>query len=394
MDRCDQLLAGLLRSDWDPHAPASTAAWSEADWSGVVEAALGHGVGALACRAIAHLAADQVPAGCRDAAAVYLERSHEQGRMQVACLHDLFDALSTAGVPALAFKGPVLGQLAHASATIRPARDLDLLVRRRDMTRCVAALAHLGYALGETLPPAVMELYFDTYGQAILHAAGRTPVEPHFSFAPRALAVDLDMEALWQRAGTVPLAGRDVPTLSVADTMLAACLHGSKEKWWRLLWVADIAALVRRQPDLDWEALMREARGAGVLRMVLLGLALAQDIFATPLPAEVAGAIARDAACARLAQQSREHLFGSSRTVGSVNRLSRYHFRARERASDRARYVLRMLTTPGVDHYRMVTLPRPLAGGYVAIRLVHDYVLRPAWLLAKRRGRWREAPSP
>ncbi|MCC6198406.1 MAG: nucleotidyltransferase family protein, partial [Burkholderiales bacterium] len=278
--------------------------------------------------------------------------------------------------------------------TIRPSRDLDVLVHRADMRRCIDALAPLGYACGETLPPAVMELYFDTYGQAILHAAERTPVEPHFIFAPRALAVDLDMDALWQRAAPVAFDGRLVPSLSLTDTLLAACLHGSKEKWWRLLWVADVAALVHRHTTVDWDALLGQARTSGVLRMLLLGLALAQDLFASKLPGEVQAAIARDRECARLVLRSCAHLFDSAHGVGSVNNLSRYHLRARERFADRARYVLRVLTTPGVNHYRMVTLPRPLTGGYVAIKLVHDYILRPAWHLAKRNSRRQEAALP
>ncbi|MCC6198185.1 MAG: nucleotidyltransferase family protein, partial [Burkholderiales bacterium] len=130
MDRCDALLVDLVRRDWDPRAPVSAAGWTEADWSRVIESALAHGVAGLVCRAVASLPAGQIPADLRNAATVYLARADAQGRAHVACLFDIFDALDAAAVPALAFKGPALGQIAYGSATIRPSRDLDVLVHR------------------------------------------------------------------------------------------------------------------------------------------------------------------------------------------------------------------------------------------------------------------------
>ncbi|MCC6198222.1 MAG: nucleotidyltransferase family protein, partial [Burkholderiales bacterium] len=129
-DRADALLLHLLRQDWDPRAPVSVAGWTEADWSSVIESALAHGVAGLVCRSIASHPESLAPPDIRAAASSYLARASEQGRVQVACLFDVFDALDAAAVPALAFKGPALGQIAYGSATIRPSRDLDVLVHR------------------------------------------------------------------------------------------------------------------------------------------------------------------------------------------------------------------------------------------------------------------------
>jgi hypothetical protein len=270
--------------------------------------------------------------------------------------------------------------------TIRPSQDIDVLVRRQDMDRAVAALRRLGYQRGEVLSPRMWATYYDANGQVILFADGRTPVEPHCAFSPWALSVNLEMNGLWDRAAPLDLGGRAVMSLSPEDTVLVACLHGCKDKWWRLLWVADIAALVHRRPALDWTALMERAEAAGIRRMALLGLALARDLFSTALPVEVSSAIERDRTCRWLVQRSKDHLFGPADALGSVHRVSRYHLRSRERLGDRVRYVWRTMTTPGLNHYRMVRLPDALFHGYVAVKLVHDYVLLPVWNLGK--GRW------
>jgi hypothetical protein len=324
---------------------------------------------------------------------VYAASADAKGATLVAQLLEILDVLAADGVPALPFKGPVLGMLAHASATIRPSWDIDVLVHRPDMDRALAALRRLGYRLGESLSPRVLAAHYDDNGEVVLFAEGRTPVEPHCAFSPKAMDMNLDMDGLWSRASPLELAGRVVLTLSPEDTLLITCLHGCKGKWCRLLWVADVAAFVQRHPALDWTALMERAEEAGVRRMLLLGLALAQDLFASSLPAGVSSAIARDRMCRWLVQQSKFLLFGPLADPGSVTRVSRYHLRSRERIGDRVRYLWRSVTTPRVIHYQMVRLPDSLFFGYVVVKLVHDYLLLPLWNLGKGRW-WRRTRNP
>jgi hypothetical protein len=389
----DSSLLRLLQWDWVPPTAGPWIGADEAEWAEIVRKALDHGVAGLACRALARLPAGAAPADLTEAAVLHLASVHVQGAKLVAQLTDVAAALTDHDIPVLSFKGPVLGMLAHDSATVRLCRDLDVLVHRRDMGRSIATLGARGFRFGEHFTPRIMEGYIDTYGQVGLHADGRVPVDVHCAFAPRSLALNVDMKGLWKRARPVQIAGRSILTLSPEDTLLVACLHGTKEKWWRLLWVADVAALVQRHPDLDWGALMVRAEAYGVRRMVALGLALAQDLFASQLPDVVTRALADDRSCARLVAESKVHLFASAAAIGSVNHASRYHLQARERMSDRLRYLWRVITTPGVNHFRMVSLPGSLFSGYVVIKLVHDYVLLPLWGIGKGRA-WRRSRKP
>jgi hypothetical protein len=382
----DDRLLRLIRRTWDPSPLTPATLSSEVEWTTMVEKALHHGVAELLCRSLRDLPAAEIPEDLLDAAGTFLENAEARGSVLVAQLFDILDVLAAEGIPALPFKGPALGVLAHGSATIRPSRDIDILVRKSDMDRTVTALGRLGYRLGESLSPRIMAACYESYGQDILFATGRTAVEPHWAFVPSALAVDVDMNDIWSRASPLGIAGRVVHSLSLEDMLLMACLHGSKEKWWRLLWVADVAALIRRHPALDWNALMERAERAGIGRMLLLGLALAEDLFSSALPAAVSSAIRRDPTCLRLVQQSKQHLFAPGAPEGSFQHVSRYHLRARERIGDRVRYVWRTITTPRFNHYRMVKLPDSLLFGYVLVKLVHDYLHLPLWLLGK--GRW------
>jgi hypothetical protein len=389
----DHFLLCLLRRDWDPTVSPWATTDQAPDWTTIVEMALRHGVAGIVCRSLVRSPPADVPEDIVDAAGVYLAETDALGTTRVTQLFDILDELAADGMPALPFKGPVLGRLAHASATIRPSLDIDVLVHRKDMDRAVAALRRLGYRDGEGLSPRMLAAYYDYNGQIPLSCEERTPVDLHWAFAPKALDVNLDMNGLWNRASPTDVAGRRVLTLSPEDTLLIACLHGCKDKWWRLLWVTDVAAFLHRHPNLDWTAMLDRAEVAGVRRIFLLGLALARDLFSSPLPNVISSAIDHDAMCLRLVDESKSYLFGSVADVGTQNHVSRYHLNSRERIGDRVRYVWRTVTTPRVIHFRMVRLPDRLFFGYVAIKIVHDYLLLPIWNLGKGRW-WRRTRDP
>jgi len=387
------LLLRLLRADWDPEPASAIPIAPDADWADVVRIALHHGVAGLLCRSLRRLPAGLVPDDVLDAAEAFLEKAEAQGAACAAQLFEVLAALADGGIPVLAYKGPALGTLAHASPNIRPSRDIDVLVHKEDMGAAVAALCESGYRLGEILSPGVMRACFESYGQEILFADGRLPVEPHWAFGPSTLAIDLDMAPFWARAVALEINGREAPTLSPEDTLFTACLHGGKEKWWRLLWVADVAALIARRPHLDWTAVAARAESSGTRRLLLLGLALAGGLFSSRLPRALSEAIARDPSCTRLVAASKSYLFACNSDTGTVRHLSVYHLRSKDSLGDRIRYVWRTVTTPHAAHYRMVRLPDALVGGYVPLKLAHDYVALPLWRLRQASPFRRKAPA-
>jgi hypothetical protein len=385
VEPADRHLVELVRADWDAAWRPSPVDEHGIDWTEVVRRAIDRGVAAVLCRSLQR-SLPGTPDEIVDAAHQYLERAQARAAALVAQTLDAVHVLQRAGISAIPFKGVTLSLAAHGSAAMRESRDIDVLVPVADMPAAVEALATLGYAQTEIFPPRIMRACYRSYGQDILFAEGRVPVEPHGTFSSHALAADIDVDGMRQRARPFELGGETISALAAEDMLLVACFHGTKEKWWRLLWVADVAAFVHRHPHLDWQALIDRARSYGILRMVMLGPALAREVFATPLSPTISAAIDDDPACRDLVQASLVHLFAANAEVGSVHRVSRYHLRARERHRDRVRYVWRTLTTPQFIHYRMIELPDAMVSAYVPVKLVHDYVLQPLARSATRLG--------
>jgi len=101
----------------------------------------------------------------------------------------------------------------------------------------------------------------------------------------------------------------------------------------------------------------------------------------------VAATIDGDDVLSRWVKQIARKVCASQTEAGRLDRLSLYYWQLRERPRDRLRYVWRTMITPRDDHYKMIRLPDALFGGYVVVKLVHDYLLFPPWKVAK--GLWR-----
>src|SRR5262249_29683535 len=167
-------------------------------------------------------------------------------------------------------------------------------------------------------------------GQDVLFAAGRMPVEPHWAFAPRTLSMAFDTAPLWARAGGIEVAGRTLPCPSPEDALLIACLHGGKEQWSRLSWIADVAALMQARA-LDWTAILHRRDAAALRRMVPRGARLAERLRAPPLPEPLPAAIRADPTVDRLASQVRKDLFVGTAQAPSVFRFTGFRWSMRER---------------------------------------------------------------
>ncbi|GGJ03444.1 nucleotidyltransferase domain-containing protein [Neoroseomonas lacus] len=357
------------------------------DWTAVVRGALAHGTGTLLCHHLLTLPSDKLPAAMHAAAEAVVAGRRAANAAVVEQLFGLLDALETAGIEAVPFKGPALAAEAFGDIALREFRDLDLLIDEAAIDAAMTVLRHLGYrSQAEGLSPQQMAAYYRYNGQDILFRDGSLPVEPHWAFAPSTFSVHFRAADVMRRAQPAPLAGRMLRLPTPEDAVIIAAVHGAKERWHRLLWVADMAGLIQRHPAIDWDVALRRATSAGVRRMMLLGLALADDLLGAPLPDELRRVVAADTGVTALRSELRMAVQGAAAPSHSIFRLSRFGWRVRERWADRLRYVVATTTTARLHHYRMFELAGPLAVAYPGVKLAHDYVAAPLWSALKALG--------
>jgi hypothetical protein len=272
-----------------------------ADWPRLLLLAEEHGV-------VGHLAAAFHKVGCDlvlpDVQKTLVDRQRAQVLFSLRITAELFAVLerfSAAGIEALVVKGPVLSVQAYGDPAMRSYGDLDLLVRQCDIRRATELMMASGY--DAKVPLAAIDAG-KIPGQYLFHKPDtKLLVELHNDRTLRYFPRRLPLEEFFARQIRVPLDAHAAPALSVEDELVLICIHGAKHFWERLLWIADVAALVTRQPGIDWGRVAASAGEVGAGRMLHTGLRLASDLLKARLPETVRAKLEADGVAVQLARQ-------------------------------------------------------------------------------------------
>lgn len=310
------------------------------------------------------LAPDQIEQ-LKDAARANAVRS----LMLVAELLKIMDAFRSGGIEAIPYKGPVLASQAYGEVALREFDDLDIILRQRDMPKANDILAGLGFhskfpwALSPYAASAFVPGEYNYRDKD-----SRMIVELHTELTLRHFPVPPALDSLARRLVPVALSGHQVRTFAPEDGLPILCVHGSKDYWERIVWIADLAELVQAHPQLDWDQVFRCAELLGARRMLHLGLALAAELLDAPLPDAILSRARSDRTAASIAREVQERL--SIRASPRMGAAGRFRFRRRMVPGAIAgwRYSIRLAVVPAEEDWRMARLPRALAPLYVALR--------------------------
>jgi hypothetical protein len=339
------------------------------DWEFVVNEAAVNSILPLVARQISAVAADIAPPD-------QIERLTKAARSNAlrcltltAELIKIMDLLREAGIQAMPYKGPVLAVQAYGDVALREFEDLDIILRQRDMAKVDEIAKSLAYRPNHAWVFDSGSLSAVVPGEYDYRDEARgMVVEFHTEFTLRHFPVRPDLDEMSRRLVPVLLSGHEIRTLADEDMLPILCIHGSKDFWERISWIADISEFVRSHPQLDWETLFRlaDARRAG--RMLRVGLALAVQLLSARLPEEVSARVRRDPVAEAVASEiAQRHLNREPHERGAAER---FHFRRRMVAGAIAgwRYSARLTTQPADEDSASMRLPRPLAPLYTVLR--------------------------
>lgn len=352
------------------------------DWEALFQAALAHDVAPLLVHRVLLSFGEHLPDELREGLELFLEGERLKAQAIARQLTDLLKCMADRGIPVIPLKGPRLALDLYGEADLRSCRDLDFLVRDTDIAPVLAGLAELGYSHEPSLDPRHIEVLRRYGGQYILFHPRQIPVEPHWRVAPDTLAFDLDYPRLWQRARRSEFREASCLRLPPEEEFLLLCLHGAKEQWEKLKWICDLAFFLDAHPDLDWRRLYADAAQQGCVRMLHLGVVLANRLLGSPIPPELLAHGRENRAATPLAEQVIRRFEHHESALHDPYRLSRFYWRMRERPRDRWAYAVRTVFTPRVPHYRLLHLPAGLEWGYYPLKLLWDYVVLPCQRLA------------
>lgn len=223
---------------------------------------------------------------------------------QVAETARICRLLADASIRSLIIKGPVLSQLVFGDPLLRESKDIDLLIDQARVSEFERIITRAGYrrVVPTELAPAMFELYQRRRCQFAYYLETREIVlELHWRLTSNPLLMPVDTTNLWNRLVPTSIVGACLRVLPDEELFLYLCVHGSLHAWFRVKWLADIAALLRRLDPEVIERIGRRAKLLGVDRSFHQAIILAHEMMAAPVPRKILEDGTRTAGTKRLA---------------------------------------------------------------------------------------------
>ncbi len=352
------------------------------DWDFIEQEAIRHGVFPLiyANREVQ----TRVPAPILNRMGITV-RSLVAGNMALSAeLVSILELFRAEAIPVTPFKGPVLSVAAYGRISARTFSDLDILVRREDVSKAIDLLTQRGYEPDFDLTRFGLNEYLRSEHALPMHTqSGGVNLDLHWRLTERNFLRTSATEDLLSRTTVVDLMGYRMPSLCIEDLVLYLCVHGAKDDWRKLEWICCLVELIRTHPLLNWTFILQSAARTRSARALRLGLLLGIGLFRLTLPAEVE----REARSDRMAASLANELVGKMLQVDLdaswlSRRTRRWVFLFRISTSWRDRFRMLFFTIFRIPHpesRELLVLPRSLRSAYYILRpmrLFLDFMVR------------------
>jgi len=317
------------------------------DWENLVRYAQRHGLTPQLCQRLEEVGLP-LTSPVSELVKSNIRQIARQNLLLTAELLRIIRAFVGENIPAIPYKGPVLAATTYGDLAMRGFCDLDVLVSEKDLSRALRIMPGLGYRPEYSLTPAQEARYLSsTCEYNFLNESSQARAEIHWQVIPPKFGLTFEFDRLWHRARFLSIGGSRLPVLSPEDGLLVLSVHGFKHLWDCLKWVCDIANLLSPPEELDWAYIVREADRIGAMRVVLIALSLANQIFQSCLPDPIRLRLSRDPAAVSIAREIvNSYALGCSMSRMKARLLM---LRAYTGFGDRATHVARSLLDPTME---------------------------------------------
>lgn len=196
--------------------------------------------------------------------------------------------LDEAAIMMAPFKGFWLADAFYGNLADREGSDIDVFVNFADMAKIIELMPETEYELGEPYIKALnkkdCEYNFGRYadGRCISH------FEFHWRIAPSGFGLDISLSDLASQTMPGRLQDQDLSVFTPSASLLLTIMHhGGKDPLIRLKHVYDIARILDKNTDIEWDWLISEAKRFHVEDLVYAAVKLAAVLTGAKVPGEI-----------------------------------------------------------------------------------------------------------
>jgi len=225
-------------------------------WESLLHAAEGHGVAPLLYKHLEYLGFTLPKSHHRILRSLY-QRSRLSNEIRYRALNEILGLYQQEKIDNLLVKGIALANCVYTSPSLRPMRDIDILVRKKDLEKAKQALLEMGYRAEQAheipeyyyhLPPLIKTI--DGLPITIELHHNLLPLDPSYPRWPLEKSVD----------SALPITLNDfvAASLSLEDNLYYLYLHGFRSpltyEEFRFIHIADIVSLTEKYYQrINWD---------------------------------------------------------------------------------------------------------------------------------------------
>jgi len=287
-------------------------------------------------------------------------------------------------IPVLAFKGPVLAQTVYQNLGLRQFVDLDVLIPSDCVSQASKLLIKQGYQPQFEFKGWQEKRYTQIRFEHNFYSSEKDLcIDLHWSLISSALSFHEQPQRIWEDKTyqeQVQLGNKTVLTLSPEALLLFLCVHGAKHDWSHVSWVCDIAELLNRYQDLNWQWIDQKMGHLGTQTMLELGLWLAWTYLDARIPEKWVKRLESNPKIQELGQLVEGQWFNSPSEGNSLRLMGQVYVQTMDSPRDRLWYWLDYVATPTPLEWEILPLPSGLFFLYYPLRLLRLlWKYRPLW---------------
>lgn len=246
----------------------------------------------------------------------------------------VFDESAITAVP---FKGLWLAERMYGNIAGREANDLDLFIDINDLERIKAIMNERGFVNTSFINRLRDEYVVRELCEYNLGKYTNDVCIHHFEFhwrsARSVFRMNITLDDLRSQVTTGTIEGNELQVFTPAANLLLVIMHhGGKEQYGLLKQILDIAHIIRRPSEIDWQWLLGQAERLRLSTVLLTGIRMANMVTGVEIPREVANGTGQK----RVISLANERLKSLQSPVSSWSTFSyeirswRYRIKSRE----------------------------------------------------------------
>jgi hypothetical protein len=194
------------------------------------------------------------------------------------------------------FKGPNLNRL-YKTYTLRQSSDLDIIIRKKDVTTAINLLMSHGYKPANQLTYDDLKNFLKKkHSFPVVDSEAISEIDVHWCIenSYEVMGTHFPMEKLWDQYSLQRVGNYEIPILNAEALILLTCTHHGRNGWGELRFICDFSLIINSYKDVNWEGIMQAAKKLKIKKVLLVGVSLTNRLLNNPIPNALKKAIEKD----------------------------------------------------------------------------------------------------